>query len=88
MPSPFNFVDGSIFLKKISIFCPKKYLYSKQWCESCVRDLLVLFSVFVKQKVLITENLTFAGSVSEMRPPDCSRLAENQKNDKDVNFPT
>ena len=78
-----NFADVSIFLQKISVFGPKKYFYSKQ-CESCVRDSLVLFSVFVRQNVTITENITFADSVSGIRPPDCSKLAKNPKNDNDV----
>ena len=43
-----------------------------------------MFSVFVRQKVTITENITFADSVSGIRPPDCSKLAENLKNDNDV----
>ena len=81
---PLNFADVSIFQQKNSVFCPKKYLYSKQQCESCVRDFLVLFSVFVRQKVTITENITFADSVSGIRPPDCSKLAKNPKNDNDV----
>ena len=81
---PLNFADVSIFLQKISVFCPKKYLYSKQQCESCVRDFLVLFSVFVRQKVTITENITFSDSVSEIRCPDCSKLAKNPKNDNNV----
>ena len=72
------------FLQKISVFCPKKYLYSMQKCESCVRDFLVLFSVFVRQKVTVTENITSADSVSGIRPPDCSKLAKNPKNDNDV----
>ena len=81
---PLNFADVSIFLQKISVFCLKKYFYSKQQCESCVRDFLVLFSVFVRQKVTITEKITFADSVSGIRPPDCSKLAKNPKNDNDV----
>ena len=81
---PLNFADVSTFLQKISVFCPKKYHYSKQQCESCVRDFLVLFSVFVRQKVTITENITFAGSVSGIRPPDYSKYAKNPKNDNDV----
>ena len=59
-----NFADVSIFLQKTSVFCPKKYLYSKQQCESYVRDFLVLFLVFVRKKVNITENISFADSVS------------------------
>ena len=46
--------------------------------------MLVLFSVFVRQNVTITENITFADSVSGIRPPDCSKLAKNPKNDNDV----
>ena len=53
-----NFADISICLQKISVCSPKKYLYSKQQCESCVRDILVLFSVSVRQKVTITKNIT------------------------------
>ena len=81
---PFSFAEVSIFLQKGSVFCPKKYLYSKQQCESCVRDFLVLFSVFVRQKVTITENITFADSVSGIRHLDCSKLTKNPKNDNDV----
>ena len=81
---PLNFADVSIFLQKISVFCPKKYLYSKQQCESCVRDFLVLFSVFVRQKVTITEKITFADSVSGIRSPESSKLAKIKKNDNDV----
>ena len=79
-----NFADGSIFLQKNSVFIPKMYLYSKQQCESCVRDFLVLFSVFVTHKVPITENITFPDSLFRIQPPDCSKLAQNPKNDNDV----
>ena len=79
-----NFADASIFLQKISVFCTKKQLYSKQQCESCVRDFLVLFLVFVRQKVTINENITFPDSVSGIRPPNYSKLTKNPKNDNDV----
>ena len=46
--------------------------------------MIVLFSVFVRQKVTITENITFGDSASGIRPPDCSKLAKNLKNDNDV----
>ena len=39
---------------------------------------------FVRQKVTITETIIFADSVSDIRHPDCSRLAKNPKNDKGV----
>ena len=51
--------------------------------ELCLR-FLILFSVFVTQKVTITENKTFADSVSGIRPPNCFILTKNLKNDKDV----
>ena len=47
---------SAFFLQKVSIFWQVWYLYSKQWCESGVRDFLVLFSVFVTQKITINEN--------------------------------
>ena len=40
---------------------------------------LVLFSVFVRQKVTITENITFADSMSGIRALDCSKLAKIRK---------
>ena len=45
---------------------------------------LVLFSVFVQQKVTVTENITFAESVSGIQSPDCSKLAKNLENDNDA----
>ena len=81
---PFNFADVSILQQRNIVFSRKRYLYSKQQCESCVKDFLVLFSVFVRQKISITENLTFADSVSRIRPLNYSKLAKNPKNDNDV----
>ena len=62
---PLIFADVNINDAFFSVFCPKKYLYSNQQCENCVRDFLVLFSVFVKQKATVTENITSADSVPE-----------------------
>ena len=42
----FFFVFG--FLQKVNIFREKQYLYSKQSYESCVKNFLVQFSVFVR----------------------------------------
>ena len=69
---PLNFADVSIFLQKISVFCPKK--------DSCVTDFLVLFSVFVRQKVTITENITFCRLC--VRNPDSGLLRIRQKSKK------
>ena len=49
-----------------------------------MRHFLVLFPVFVRKKVTITENIAFADSVSGIQPPDCYKLAKNLKNDNDV----
>ena len=68
---------SAFFLQKIRVFCRKKYPYP-------ARDFLVLFLVFVREKVPITENIIFAGSVSGIRPPDCSKLPKDPKNDNDV----
>ena len=81
---PLYFADAGISFQKISVFRPKQYLYSKQWCESCVKYFLVLCSVFVRQKVTINENLSFTDYVSGNRLRDCSKLAVNWKNDNDV----
>ena len=69
--SPVSFPDVNIFLLKNSGFCPKNYLHSKQQCEIFVRDFLVLFCSFVRQKVTITEDITFADSLSGIQPPEC-----------------
>ena len=81
---PLNFPDVRIFLQKISIFCKKQYLYSKYQYENCVRDYLVLFSVFVRQKVTVNENVSFTDYTPGLRLPNCSKLAINLKNDNDV----
>ena len=60
---PLNFADVSIFFAKNQRFLSKKY--SQQQCESCVTAFLVLFLGFVRQKVTVTESITFADSVPE-----------------------
>ena len=75
---------SAFFLQKISFFFPKKYPYSKQQCESCVRDFLVLFSVFVRQKVTVNGNINLANSLSRIWLWDCSKLAKILKNDNVV----
>ena len=80
------FADVSIFLQKKKAFFSKKYLYSKQQCESCVRGFIVLFSVFVRQKVPVTENIRFADFVSGIQSLDRSKLAKKTDNDMTSNF--
>ena len=66
---------SAFFAKKIAFLCPKNCLVR------AVLGFLVLFSVFLRQKVTINENINFADSVSGIQPPDCSKLAKNPKND-------
>ena len=75
------------FTKRKSICWQKYYLYSKQQCESCVRDLLVLFSFFFffsDNESAINENLSFAGYLSGIWLLNGSKLDINRKHDNDI----
>ena len=52
------------FCKKLAFFVQKSTITQSK-CESCVRDFLVLLSVFVRPQVTVTENITSAGSCPE-----------------------
>ena len=65
-------------------FVQKSTFTQSSSVRAVLKIFLVLFSVFVRQKVAITENITFADSVSGIRSPDCSKLAKNPENDNDV----
>ena len=67
------FVQNSIFTQSTSV---RAVLEIFQFCSQ--------FSVFVRQKVTDTENITFSDCVSGIRLPDCPKLAINPKNDNDV----
>ena len=45
---------------------------------------MVIFSVFLRQKVTIDGKVTFADFVSGIRPLGCSKLTKKPKNDNDV----
>ena len=79
-----NFADTSICLQKISVFRQKQYLYSKQYCHSCVRDFLVLFLFFVRQKVTFNGKVSFTEYASLIRLPDGSKLVIKRKSDNGV----
>ena len=49
-----------------------------------MKDFSVVFSVFVRYKINVNENITFADYTSGIRQPDCSKLAVNWKNGIDV----
>ena len=45
-----NFSDVRIFVQKVSVFWTKQYRYTKQQCETCVRDFLSSVFSFCKIK--------------------------------------
>ena len=81
---PLIFADVSIFCKKLAFFVQISTVTQSNSVRAVLEIFLVLFSVFVRQKLTVTENITFAHSVSRIRPPDCSKLAKYPKNDNDV----
>ena len=70
----------AFFSKKLLFFVQKSTFTQ----SNNVAAVLVLFSVFIRKKVTITENITFADYISGIRPPDCSKLTKNPKNDSNV----
>ena len=82
--TPLILLTSAFFGKKLVFFGKSNYLYSKQWCESCVRDFLVTFSLFIRQKVFVKENVGIIGHACESRLPDCSKLTINWKNDDGI----
>ena len=78
---PFLLMSASC-CKRLAFFVQKSTF--TQQCESCVTEFLIIFTVFVRQKVTITKNITFADPMSRIRHSDCSKLAKNLKNDNDA----
>ena len=58
------------FAKKLAFFVQKSTFTQRYSVRVVLEIFLVLFSVFVRQKVTITETMTFADSVSAIQPPD------------------
>ena len=76
-----NFVDISIFLAKNQHSFAKNYTFTQ---SNCVRDFLVLFSLFVRLKVTVNENVAFKDYASRIRLPDCFKSSINRKNNNEV----
>ena len=73
----------AFFCKKLAFFPPKSTFTE----SNSVRALLEIFSSlfsFCKTKGYYCWKHIFADSVSGIRPPDCSKLARNPKNNNDV----
>ena len=75
---------SAFFCKKIAFFVQECTFTQSNSVRAVLEIFINLFSVFVRKKVTITENITFADSVSGIRPPDCFKLTRNPKFDNDV----
>ena len=75
---------SAFILQRNQLFCQKLYIYSNKWHDSCVRDFLVLFSVFVRKRLLLLKMYVFTDHASGIQSLDCSKLAINWKNDNDI----
>ena len=53
-------------------------------CESCAREFLALFSVFVKQKAIVDGNISFKDYASGIQLPDYYKLSVKLKNGNDI----
>ena len=69
---------------KTSAFFGKNNTFTQSNIVSAVLEIFLLFSVFVRLKVTINENINFTDYASGIRLLDCSKLDKNQKNDNDV----
>ena len=79
---PFSAKELLIFLMS-EFFCKKSAFFGQNSTftqSNSVRPVLeILFSVFVRQKVTINENISFTDYVSKIQLPDCSKLVVNWK---------
>ena len=80
---PTYFADVNNFCKT-SAFFGKNNTFTQSNIVSAVLEIFLLFSVFVRLKVTINENINFTDYASGIRLLDCSKLDKNQKNDNDV----
>ena len=73
---------SAFYCKKLAFFVQKSTITQ----SNSVRAVLEIFEFcfFVRQKFTVTENIPSADFVSGIRPPDCSKLAKNPKNDNNV----
>ena len=74
---------SAFFWKKLAFFSKnipllKAIVWGLRW-----KFFSSVFS-FVIKKITVTENVTFAVSMSGIQPPDCSKLAKNPKNGNDI----
>ena len=83
--TPLILLMSTFFCKKLAFYVQKS-TFTQSNSVKAVLEVFQLFSVFVRQEVTITENITFADSLSGIQSPDCSKLVKNSKNNNDVTF--
>ena len=80
-----NFPDVRFFFFTMNQhFFGQNSTFTQSNSVRAVRDFLALFSVSVRWKVTVNENVSFTGCAFGIRLPDCSKSAINLKNDNDV----
>ena len=77
--APLILLMSVFFCKKLAFFVQKSTFTQSNSVRAVFEIFLVLFSVFQRQKVTITKSITFAESVSRIRLPDCSKLAQKSE---------
>ena len=82
--TPLILLMSAFFCKLVAFFVPESTFTQSNSVRAGLEIFRFLFSVFGRQKVTVNEKMTFADSVSGIQPTDCSKLAQNKKNDNDV----
>ena len=81
---PFS-TEALLILLMSAFFCKKSTVLGngRVMGELCKR-FFFFFSVFVREMITVSENVSFTNQLSRIRLPDCSKLAINRKNDSDI----
>ena len=80
-----NFADVGIFSAKKSAYFGKNNNFTQSNSVGAVFEIfLFLFSVFVRQKITINENVSFTDYALGIGLPHRSKLSINRRNDNDV----
>ena len=75
---------SACFCKKLAFFGKNSTFTQTNNLRAVLEILLVLFSLFVRCKVIYDENVSFTEYAPGFQLPDCSKLAKNWKNDNIV----
>ena len=78
------FLMSAFFCKKSAFFFGQNSTFTQSNSVTAARDFLVLFSVSVRWKVTVNENVSFTDCAFGIRLPDCSKSAIILKNENEV----